>query len=46
MVTKLFIGQQEFKTKINHYDLTLKQLKTWNCLFHSLSVGEKPFYEL
>ena len=33
-------------TKINHYDLTLKQLKTWNCLFHSLSVGEKPFYDL
>ncbi len=33
-------------TKINHYDLTLKQLKTWKCLFHNLSVGEKPYYDL
>lgn len=33
-------------TKINHYDLTLKQLNLWNCLYHSLSVGEKPYYDL
>lgn len=33
-------------TKINHYDLTLKQLKTWKCLFHNLYVGEKPYYDL
>ena len=26
-------------TRINHYDLTLSQLKKWNCKFHSLSVG-------
>ena len=33
-------------TRINHYDLTLNQLKKWNCKFHSLSVGEKPYYDL
>ena len=33
-------------TRINHYDLTLNQLKKWNCKFHSLSVGEKPNYDL
>ncbi|MDC6466076.1 hypothetical protein PQZ36_00770 [Flavobacteriaceae bacterium] len=33
-------------TKINHFDLTLNQLKKWNCKFHSLSVGEKPYYDL
>ncbi len=25
-------------TKINYFDLTSKQLKTWNCKFHKLSV--------
>ena len=33
-------------TRINHYDLTLNQLKKWNCKFHSLSVGEKPYDDL
>ena len=33
-------------TRINHYDLTLSQLKKWNCKFHSLSVGEKPNYDI
>ena len=33
-------------TKINYFDLTSKQLKTWNCKFHKLSVGEKPYYDL
>ena len=33
-------------TKINHYDLTKKQLKEWGCKYHDLSVGEKPAYEL
>ena len=33
-------------SKINFYDLTLDQLNTWGCKFHSLSVGEKPPYDL
>jgi hypothetical protein len=33
-------------TKINHFDLTENQLKKWNCKYHKLSVGEKPFYDL
>ena len=33
-------------TKINYFALTSKQLKTWNCKFHKLSVGEKPYYDL
>jgi hypothetical protein len=33
-------------TKINHYDLTKKQLDLWGCKYHSLSVGEKPAYDL
>tara|TARA_B100000963_G_scaffold347085_1_gene353001 strand:+ start:320 stop:610 length:291 start_codon:yes stop_codon:yes gene_type:complete len=35
-----------YVTGINHYELTLNQLKKWNCKFHSLSVGEKPDYDL
>ena len=33
-------------SKINFYDLTLSQLNAWGCKFHSLSVGEKPPYDL
>ena len=33
-------------SKINFYDLTLSQLNKWGCKFHSLSVGEKPPYDL
>ena len=33
-------------SKINHYDLTKKQLDLWGCKYHSLSVGEKPAYDL
>ena len=33
-------------TKINYFDLTSKQLQTWYCKFHKLSVGEKPYYDL
>lgn len=33
-------------TKINHYDLTKKQLDLWGCKYHYLSVGEKPAYDL
>ena len=33
-------------TKINHYDLTKKQLKDWGCKYHELSTGEKPHYDL
>jgi len=33
-------------TKINHFELTSKQLQNWNCKFHKLSVGEKPYYDL
>tara|TARA_B100000965_G_scaffold252156_1_gene212148 strand:- start:9394 stop:9684 length:291 start_codon:yes stop_codon:yes gene_type:complete len=33
-------------TKINHFELTSEQLKKWNCKYNSLSVGEKPYYDL
>lgn len=33
-------------TKINHYDLTKKQLNDWGCKYHELSTGEKPHYDL
>ena len=33
-------------SKKNHYDLTYNQLKDWGCMFHSLSVGEKPANDL
>ena len=33
-------------SKIDFYDLTHNQLKKWGCKFHSLSVGEKPPYDL
>lgn len=33
-------------TKINHFDLTKNQLDSWGCKYHSLSVGEKPAYDL
>ena len=33
-------------SKIDFYDLTHNQLKQWGCKFHSLSVGEKPPYDL
>lgn len=35
------------KDKIPEYRrLTLKQLGTWGCKYHSLSVGHKPNYDL
>lgn len=33
-------------TKIDFYDLTKSQLDKWKCKYHSLSVGEKPAYDL
>lgn len=33
-------------TKINHFDLTKNQLDSWGCKYHSVSVGEKPAYDL
>ena len=33
-------------TKIDHFELTEKQLKKWNCKYHKLSVGQKPYYDL
>ena len=33
-------------TKIDWYEITLKQLNKWGCKFHELSVGEKPDYDL
>ncbi len=33
-------------SKIDFYDITHNQLKQWGCKFHSLSVGEKPPYDL
>ena len=29
-----------------YYELTLKQLHTWDAKFHKLIVGEKPAYDL
>jgi CMP-N,N'-diacetyllegionaminic acid synthase len=33
-------------SKIDWYEITLKQLQKWGCKFHKLSVGEKPPYDL
>ena len=33
-------------TKINHYNLTKKQLNDWGCKYQELSTGEKPHYDL
>tara|TARA_X000000368_G_scaffold404742_1_gene381154 strand:- start:306 stop:596 length:291 start_codon:yes stop_codon:yes gene_type:complete len=33
-------------SKIDYYDITFNQLRDWGCMFHSLSVGEKPPYDL
>lgn len=33
-------------TKINWMPTTYKQLKSWGCKFHKLSVGLKPAYDL
>ena len=33
-------------SKIDYYDLTMKQLDSWGCRYHELSVGEKPDYDL
>ena len=33
-------------TGIDWYDITKKQLDTWGCKYHHLSVGEKPPYDL
>ena len=32
-------------TQINWFEITLKQLKNWNCKFHELRMG-KPAYDL
>jgi len=33
-------------SKNDYYDITYSQLRDWGCMFHSLSVGEKPAYDL
>lgn len=33
-------------TKIDWYEVTKKQLDSWGCKYHYLSVGEKPPYDL
>lgn len=33
-------------SKIDYYQITYNQLKSWGCKFHDLSVGEKPPYDL
>ena len=33
-------------TGLDWYDVTLKQLEIWGCLYHHLSVGQKPNYDL
>ena len=33
-------------TGLDWYNVTKNQLKLWKCKYHSLSVGEKPAYDL
>ena len=33
-------------TGIDWYEVTKKQLDTWECKYHNISVGDKPAYEL
>lgn len=33
-------------SKIDHRELTIKQLNEWGCKYHELSVGEKEHYDL
>ena len=33
-------------TRIDWYEVTKLQLDSWGCKYHSLSVGEKPAYDL
>ena len=35
-----------FVTGIDWYNVTKNQLETWGCKYHTLSVGEKPAYDL
>ncbi len=33
-------------TKIDWFEITKKQLDSWGCKYHKISVGEKPEYDL
>jgi len=33
-------------TKIDWYEVTKNQLKSWGCKYHDLIVGDKPAYDL
>ena len=33
-------------TKIDWFDITKKQLDSWGCKYHKLSVGQKPAYDM
>ena len=33
-------------TKIDWFEITKKQLDSWGCKYHKISVGEKPDYDL
>ena len=33
-------------TKIDWFEITKKQLDSWGCKYHNISVGEKPAYDL
>lgn len=33
-------------TNLDWLELTINQLKSWNCKYHEISVGEKPPYDL
>ena len=35
-----------YVTGIDWYETTKKQLDTWRCKYHNVSVGDKPAYEL
>ena len=34
------------KSGIDYTELTTKQLDSWGCKYHHVSVGEKPLYDL
>lgn len=33
-------------TGLDWYEVTFEQLKKWGCMYHHLSVGKKPHYDL
>lgn len=34
------------RTGYNHHELTLIQLKSWNCKYHNIISGQKPVFDM